>query len=321
MVPTAFQYCQGFGDILTMPSLYVLKFFDLSVIQGIQSGFVTSARSDNIELWQEAQAELGADALLSSEVVGVDRASADGDGYNTLLVSTPNGPLVIRAHQILVTAPPRVQDNLAPLSLDTREYSILSRFTSHTYWAGLIRNTGIPPGTALWNSSPKQRYNLASLPGPYNFVAQRIPGLAAFYYTSTDSSPPLSDAEVKADAMAKLRNLQATSFGGMLAPQGNPNTTNSTYTNTTSAGEPEIVDFANHCPFEFTVPAAEIEAGFYRELGSLQGYRGLWWTGASFHVHDSSRLWGFTERVVMQMVAALTSGVSGESGSGDYPPK
>ncbi|EKG15718.1 Pyridine nucleotide-disulfide oxidoreductase [Macrophomina phaseolina MS6] len=319
MVPLAFQYCQGFGDLLSLPSLYVLKFFDLSVLQGIQAGFLTTARHDNIELWEKAQAELGHDALTSSRVIGVSRASPDSNGYSTILVTGPSGPKIIQAREILYTAPPRVQDNLIPFSLDAREQSILSRFTNHTYWAGLIRNSGVPPGTAIWNSNPTQPYNLAELPGPYNLVGQQIPGLAAFYYAagSTPGTQP-SDDEVKADVLRKLRNLQLTSFGGMIAPSGGPNGTNST--NTTALGPPEVLDISNHCPFEFTVEAEAIAEGFYRDLASLQGYRGLWWTGASFHVHDSSRLWAFTEVVVMQMVSALRGGARGKNGYAPPPP-
>ncbi|KAF4308155.1 Pyridine nucleotide-disulfide oxidoreductase [Botryosphaeria dothidea] len=313
MVGLAFQYCQGFGDLLSLPSIYVLKYLDLATLHGIQSGFLTSARHDNIELYEKAQAELGQDVLTSSHVVGVNRATPEGDGYNTLLVSSPSGVKIIRARQILVTAPPRVQDNLAPFSLDAHERSILSQFTSHSYWAGLIRNAGVPPGTAIWNSNPDQPYNLAELPGPYTLIGQQIPDLSVFYYGAPAGEQP-SDDEVKADVLRKVRNLQYTSFGGMLAPLGGPNNTNTT-TNATSLGQPEIVDFSNHCPFEFTVSSEEIEAGFYSELSTLQGYRGLWWTGASFHVHDSSKLWDFTDRVVRQMVGALSG-----RGKGYYPP-
>ena len=39
--------------------------------------------------------------------------------------------------------------------------------------------------------------------------------------------------------------------------------------------------------------------GFYDDLYALQGYRSTWYTGAAFHVHDSSRLWNFTETTVL----------------------
>jgi len=53
------EYAQGFGDLLTIPSLYVLKYFGLSVLEGAQTGFLTTARHDNGELYEKARAELG----------------------------------------------------------------------------------------------------------------------------------------------------------------------------------------------------------------------------------------------------------------------
>ena len=53
------EYAQGFGDILSIPTLYVLKYFGQAVLQGAQTGFLTTARSDNSELYEKARAELG----------------------------------------------------------------------------------------------------------------------------------------------------------------------------------------------------------------------------------------------------------------------
>ena len=53
------EYSQGFGDILSIPTLYVLKYFSQAILQGAQTGFLTTARNDNSELYEKAQAELG----------------------------------------------------------------------------------------------------------------------------------------------------------------------------------------------------------------------------------------------------------------------
>jgi len=53
------EYAQGFGDILSIPTLYVLKNFGQAVLAGAQTGFLTTARHDNSELYREARAELG----------------------------------------------------------------------------------------------------------------------------------------------------------------------------------------------------------------------------------------------------------------------
>lgn len=53
------SYAQGFGDLLSIPTLYIVKYFGLSVLQGAQTGFLTTARHDNSELYEKARAELG----------------------------------------------------------------------------------------------------------------------------------------------------------------------------------------------------------------------------------------------------------------------
>lgn len=53
------EYSQGFGDVLSVPTLYVLKYFGQAVLQGAQTEFLTTARNDNGELYEKAQAELG----------------------------------------------------------------------------------------------------------------------------------------------------------------------------------------------------------------------------------------------------------------------
>ena len=58
-VPIINSYAQGFGDILSIPTLYIVKYFGLSVLQGSQTGFLTTARQDNSELYEKARAELG----------------------------------------------------------------------------------------------------------------------------------------------------------------------------------------------------------------------------------------------------------------------
>jgi hypothetical protein len=66
---------------------------------------------------------------------------------------------------------------------------------------------------------------------------------------------------------------------------------------------PEFAVFASHSPFELTVPAGAIEAGFYQKLYSLQGRHRTFFTGAAFHTHDSSLLWQFTEGLLPQIAA------------------
>ena len=60
--------CQGLGEFLAQPTLYVFKNVGLGVLQGIATGFLTTARHDNSQLYDKATTELGTAALLNSTV-------------------------------------------------------------------------------------------------------------------------------------------------------------------------------------------------------------------------------------------------------------
>ena len=49
------EYAQGFGDLLSIPTVYVLKYFGQSVLQGAETGFLTTARHDNSELYEKLE--------------------------------------------------------------------------------------------------------------------------------------------------------------------------------------------------------------------------------------------------------------------------
>ena len=53
------EYAQGFGNLLQIPTLYVLKYFSLSVLEGFENGFLTTAQGNNGALYEKAAQELG----------------------------------------------------------------------------------------------------------------------------------------------------------------------------------------------------------------------------------------------------------------------
>ena len=65
----------------------------------------------------------------------------------------------------------------------------------------------------------------------------------------------------------------------------------------------QIIDFANHSPYEVYVSAEEIAKGFYNRLFALQGERKTYWTGAAWVTHSSAAIWDFTDRLVEGMWA------------------
>jgi hypothetical protein len=271
-----FNFGQGLGDLLRQPTLYVMKNFGLDILGSLQVGFLTTERHDNSELYRKARAELGADALLSSRVIATDR---DAAGYANILVGTPSGLKLIRASKVVVTIPPKL-NNLAGFDLDATEQSLFGQLGNSAYYTGVLRHSGIPDNMAVTNIGADTAYHLPVLPGVYSISPTGIPGLHNVKY---GSPVQLTEAQVKTDIVASVRRLRAA---GTL-----PTTT------------PDFAVFANHSPFELTVPTTAIAAGFYRNLYALQGRNRTFYTGAAFHTHDSSLLWQFTEALLPSIAA------------------
>lgn len=279
-VNTIFDLDQGIGDFLTRPTIYVVKLFGLGVLQGLQTGFLTTANHDNSELYEKAQATLSAAQalLLSSHIVATQRGDTS-DGYAKIVVSTPSGRKLIRAKKILLTIPPTL-NNLHNFDLDVTERSLFSQFSTSGYYTGLLRNSGIPDNISVTNTGANTLYNLPALPGIYTIIPTGVPGLQQVLYGSPTQ---LSDQNVKDDIIASVRRLRKA---GTL-----PTTT------------PDFAVFSSHSPFEFTVSSEAIQAGFYGKLNALQAHRQVFYSGAAFHTHDSSLLWQFIEGLLPQVVA------------------
>jgi hypothetical protein len=276
-VNTIFNFGQGLGDLLKQPTLYVFKNFGLDILRNLQTGFLTTERHNNSELYEKARVELGSDALLRSRVIATDR---DASGYANLLVQTPSGLKIIRAKKIVVTIPPKV-DNLFGFDLDLTELSLFSQFGNSAYYTGLLRNTGIPDNVSVNNIGQNTPYHLPVLPGVYSISPTGIPGLHSVKY---GSPVQLSETQVKADILAAVKRLKAAGT-------------------VPTATTPEFAIFASHSPFELTVPTGAIKSGFYKKLYALQGRNRTYYTGAAFHTHDSSLLWQFTEALLPRIAA------------------
>lgn len=279
-VSTIFDFGEGIGDLLSIPTLYVMKLIGLSTLETIETGFLTTAAHDNSAIYQKIQALLlSADALLlQSHIVATDRTNTN-DGLVKILVSTPSGLKLIKAKKIVIAIPPTLQ-NLANFDLDTTERSLFKQFNTTGYYTGLLRNSGIPDNVSVANTGVNTLYNLPVLPGIYSIDPTGVPGLHSFQY---GSDMPLPNEQVKADILASLKRLETAG--------------------TISSATPEFAVFSGHVPFEFTVSASAIENEFYDKLNGLQSYRKTFYTGATFDTQDSSLLWQFTEALLPLIVA------------------
>lgn len=286
VVSVVFNFDQGYGNILDHPTVYALKVFGNASLTDSASYFLTAARGDNHELYNKALQELGSDALLNSKVVAIDR-NPKGQ-YANIVVKTPSGKKLIRAKDILITVPPLLS-NLHRFNLDDHERSVFRQFDYSAYYTGVLRNTGIPPGLSITNVGAEDApYHVAALPGIYTITSTAIPGAFNVKYGSEHQLPL---KQVKDDIFASVRRLGAA---GTL-------NSNTTTTNATTSGG-DLAIFKDHTPFALRVPSEAIKKRFYKDLYALQGYRRFWYTGATFHTHDSSLIWQFSEKIVDRIV-------------------
>jgi len=265
------EFAQGFNELLQLPALYILRYLDPTAIENIIfNTFLTTKDNDNSALYQAATAFLGQDVLLSTTVVAGQR----GDHGVQLFAIGPQGPVTISADKIVITIPP-LPAALAAFDLDAAELGLFSQFRQGNYYTGLVQLPGIPDQTTVWNIGAHTPYNLAPLPALYMFGPSSVPGLFHVYF---GSNIPLSDLQVQARILESFGRLQAA---GTIPPTS-----------------PAFVDYASHTPYELTVSAPDIAAGFYSSLYGLQGRRSTYWNGATFQAHDSARIWEFTETLL-----------------------
>lgn len=272
-VPALATLNQGIANPLQTAMIYWFKYTSLDYFLENFS-FLTTQRFDNSELYEKAQAELGQDVLLNSHITSTNRdAKAE---YAQICVDTPTGRVLIRAKKIILTIPPTLS-NLQSFDLSPQEKSLFQQFQPGYYYTAILRNTGIGQTLGINNIGADTPYNLAPLPSLYAIQPTINPNFNTVTYASSN---PLSPSQVQSDILAELARLRTAGPLPALSPN------------------PEFAVFSPHVPFELTVSAAAIKGGFYNKLGRLQGQRHTFYTGAAFHVHDSSRMWRFSRDLI-----------------------
>ena len=105
-VPYLSFYGQGWGNFVTLPTLFAIKYFPPSFFgpDALYSGKSGAlAAKDNSLIYEKASKELGPSALLSSTVLSMDRSAVD---LVEIKVQTPSGNKVIRAKKLISAIPP-----------------------------------------------------------------------------------------------------------------------------------------------------------------------------------------------------------------------
>ena len=172
LVPTAFLFTQGAGNLLANPAIYILKAFGLSVVGALATDSFVAIPTGTSALYEAATAFLGNDAILNAQVAAVVR----GGSHVEVFAETPDGPVFVEADKLVFAIPPTLP-NLSVLVPDALEAALFSRFESTYYATSLVQFSGLPPGVSVNNVAANTRDNLPPLPGMYGINANRGPWL------------------------------------------------------------------------------------------------------------------------------------------------
>lgn len=274
MVSVLWEVCQGYGDILSLPTLYLMKAFNSAVVRGLSTGFLVTLRQNNHEIYEKALDLLGNgdNVFLGSHVVAMQRDLPDP--FAQAVVATPSGYKLLRAKQFLFAIPPNL-DSLTGFDLDERELAIFSHFTNTEYCTGLLEDALLAPGAVYANMEMN----------PSTFCLPRLP--ASYTLGPTAGSSNLTHITFGSNATMTFEKIrdQVVAETMRVIP----------------GSAPQFAKFLSHGPFALHVSADLIRTGFYQAMNQLQGRRRSYWTGAAWHVHDSSLLWNFTNNILALM--------------------
>ncbi|KAJ5740080.1 amine oxidase flavin-containing superfamily [Penicillium manginii] len=260
-----------------LPTLYVMKYANLTVLEGMRSGFVRSGDHNNSAIYSAAERELGEDALLSSSVVAVDRDRNDGWNLVTVRKAENRKPWLIRARRIIVAIPPKLE-NMRCFDLGSDECRLFGQFQNTYLYTMVVGIKGLPVKDYA-NRVADDPFKRPRLPGILFLASTDAPHLKTVQVGSTTS---LSEEELKRvvfEDILRLRQCLGINFSN-----------------------PEFLAIADHSPYQLTVSADAIKKGFYREINTLQGIRHTFYTGAAFESHNTPQVWDFTEDLLQKFV-------------------
>ncbi|TVY76111.1 Beta-cyclopiazonate dehydrogenase [Lachnellula suecica] len=264
---------QGIGNFLQTPALYVLKYCGLSYLQGLQTGFVTTATGDNSLLYESAERVLDGSVVYNSSILDMKRYP----GGVQIVLNTPAGQVLVQSKKLVIAIQPQL-DGMQGIDLSAEEQRLFGQFKSNEYFAGILKNTGIPDNVTSVVIDSSQPYSIPETPNLYSIQQTGVPGFQSVTYISTTDTTNDEIQQTILDGIKRLRTRDTTL-------------------------EPEFVAASIHKPFQLTVSHDTIENGFYDDLYALQGQLNTWYTSATFQTHDSSLIWRFTETLLPDIAA------------------
>ncbi|CEJ88200.1 hypothetical protein VHEMI04641 [[Torrubiella] hemipterigena] len=279
---TAYLTAQGLGDMLHVPAIYAIKYFNTIDAQTlVGSSYVTTVRRSTYELYEKAGKFIGKDNLfMDSSIISTRRQNTTSGRLELLITSKDQSLSLLSCRQVISTIPPQVS-NLDGWDLSDDETSVFSKFTkSNGYWAGLVTNVGLNQTRSWLNAAANTPFNIPVLPAMYEFrPIGVVEGLWAVKFAANTAA--MTDEQVKDYVIRQIQTIQKS--------VGAPVT------------EPRWVAFDSHSPFSLYTSPEDIKHGFYKSLNGLQGGFGgkMFYSGAAFHVHNSAMLWRYNQEVLI----------------------
>ncbi|PYH28638.1 FAD dependent oxidoreductase [Aspergillus neoniger CBS 115656] len=261
------------GNWPDLPTLYVMKYANLDVLEGDRTGFVRPKSRNNSELYGDAEKELGEEGLLlGSKVVSMDRDGSADWVYVT--VRKGEEETTVQAKSLVVAVQPSL-DSLKGFDLGVKEKTLFGQFNNLFFYTALVRVKGLPDRTCYMNRGANDPFLIPQLPGMLVLKPTEASELKVANYLSTKA---LSEEEVKQGMLHDMESIHRRAK--------------------VDFPDPEFLAIGDHSPYQLTVPAEAIENGFYRDLNSLQGERRTFYTAATWESHSTPQIWEFTEQML-----------------------
>ncbi|KAI3317918.1 hypothetical protein HD806DRAFT_355619 [Xylariaceae sp. AK1471] len=283
-IQTVLQISQGMGDLLHVPTIYAVKYYNTGDITALTQGYLTHARGNNSEIYSRAGEYISNDnVLLESTVVSSRRQkniTTSGSRAELLVSTRDEGLKLLSCNQVVSAIKPELS-NLAGWDLTDQEREVFSSFTTaNGYWTGLVKGVGLNQTVTAWNGAADTPLNIPVLPALYDLSPVGIID-DVWWIKFGANTPTLSDDQVKSYVEREIQTIQRAQ--------------NATVT------QPEWLIFESHSPFHLRVSPEEIRDGFFKRLNALQGGLDgtMFYTGAAFHTHYSGLLWRFNKEVLI----------------------
>ncbi|KAH7310886.1 hypothetical protein B0I35DRAFT_470608 [Stachybotrys elegans] len=279
--PLVYQVSQGMGDLLHVPTIFAIKYFNLGDLQALSQGYLTHARGNNSDIYAKAGEFIGSENILfRSSVVATNRKNTT-DGRLEFLISTRDeGLKLLSCKQAVLAVPPHLA-NLRGWDLTDEEHGVFSQYiTSNGYWTGLVKGVGMNQTVSHYNAAGETPYNIPVLPALYALAPVGTID-DVWWIKFGANNPTLTDGQVQDYVVRQIQTLQRA----VNAP----------------VTEPEWLIFQSHTPFHLQASPQAIKNGFFRDLTALQGGLGgkMFYTGAAFHTHYSTYLWQYNRDVLI----------------------